>query len=290
MESSLTGNYSVGRRIWRIVYPPLLFIAISVFVMATSIVVVFVSASLSEITGEMAVLDWDTITNEVLLALSKYAMHIQLITGIVSLAVFIPVWIKTSKSNTKYINEDPAAISMKVIGLFAALNILQVVLFTVTDIMQYFPSYEDIIDLLMTDSIVLQILAVGVVAPVIEELVFRGILLSRMNWLPAWLSVLIQGILFGLVHLNLFQGLYAFVAGILLGLVYLKFRSIIIVIIGHMAYNLASILLAEFASEDVAGVVLISSIIVLPACAYMIIKHDKAQPLESDVWALDSEL
>jgi len=235
MYYSQTGNYSSARRIWRIIYPPLLFIAISIFVIVIAVLAIFVSTSLIGAAGSPAEFDWDTITTEVFQILGEYALHIQVITNLIGLAVFLPMWLRTRKSNEPFKNNDPAIIGLLTVGLFAAFNIAQMVLFTVTDIVKYFPSYEGVTDLIVSDSVALMILAVGIIAPITEELVFRGILISRMKWLPVWATVLIQGVLFGAVHLNLFQGMYAFVAGILLGLVYVKFRSIIIVIFGHMA-------------------------------------------------------
>jgi len=79
--------------------------------------------------------------------------------------------------------------------------------------------------------------------------------------------------------LNVFQGLYAFVAGLLLGMVYVKFKSILLTIGGHMAYNLVSVFLGEFASDAAAGIVVVLSIVVLPVCAIWLIKFKKARKL-----------
>ena len=57
-------------------------------------------------------------------------------------------------------------------------------------------------------NIFLTILVVGIVAPFAEELLFRGIIyktLSKSMSIPA--VIIIQGVLFGVYHMNLVQGI-----------------------------------------------------------------------------------
>ena len=50
--------------------------------------------------------------------------------------------------------------------------------------------------------------------------------------------ILISGILFGVMHLNLVQGIYASVLGFFLGYLRYKYRSISITIVTHILFNL----------------------------------------------------
>jgi len=175
---------------------------------------------------------------------------IALLTNIAGLAVFIPMWVITRRDIEQYRNDNLIVDALLVAGFFAGFNIMQMFVFSVTDVVKYFPAYDDLNEFFTGGSFLTQVLAIGVIAPVIEELVFRGILINRMKWLPVWASVLIQAALFGVAHLNLFQGLYAFIAGILLGFIYVKYRSIFLVIIGHMSYNLVSVFMGEYLNED----------------------------------------
>ena len=270
-------SYSVPRRIWRILYPPLIFIAVQIIVMGVAGIIVGVSFAMKGATAEMITNDTSAFMEEILRFATEHSVLILLISDIICYFIFLPMWLRTRDQLEPYKNSKPGAVGLLVIGLFAAFNIVQMIIFTLIDISRYFPSYGEVTELLVTDSFILQILTVGIAAPVVEELVFRGIVMNRMmKWMPVWVSVLIQGLLFGLVHLNIFQGMYAFVAGILLGMVYVKFRSIIIVMVGHMAYNMTSILLVEFTSETVAGAVVVLSLVVLPVCAIFTIRRRKA--------------
>ncbi len=79
---------------------------------------------------------------------------------------------------------------------------------------------------------------VVVVAPVIEELIFRGIILNglRKNY-PAITAVFISALLFSLFHLNPWQMPATFVLGLLLGWIVLRTRNILLAIIGHAMNN-----------------------------------------------------
>ena len=89
------------------------------------------------------------------------------------------------------------------------------------------------------------IAAVVLVAPVVEELFYRGIilrgLLSRYSRLNA---LLLSSLIFGAAHLNLYQFVGAGLAGLLLGWLYIHFRSTLPGMFFHAIYNGASMLIA----------------------------------------------
>ena len=79
-----------------------------------------------------------------------------------------------------------------------------------------------------------------ILAPVFEEFLFRGVLLRGIlfkGFSPAY-AVVISSALFALVHLNMLQGVHAFLLGALLGGIYLKTGNFTIVVLGHMVSNL----------------------------------------------------
>ncbi len=77
-----------------------------------------------------------------------------------------------------------------------------------------------------------------VAAPVLEEILFRGIILEGYlkNYKP-WTAILVSAFLFGLIHLNLAQGVSAFISGILFGWIYWRTRSILLGILLHFINN-----------------------------------------------------
>ena len=79
---------------------------------------------------------------------------------------------------------------------------------------------------------------VSIVAPVVEELIFRGIILQglRRNYSP-FMAIFASALLFALFHLNPWQIQATFMLGLLLGWIMLRTNNILLAIIGHSINN-----------------------------------------------------
>lgn len=86
----------------------------------------------------------------------------------------------------------------------------------------------------------LTILIVGIIAPIVEELVFRKLLIDRLIPYGEVISILLSGIIFGIFHGNLQQCFFAAALGVFFGFIYVKTRKIHYTIFLHMAVNLYS--------------------------------------------------
>ena len=84
-------------------------------------------------------------------------------------------------------------------------------------------------------------LALGILAPVAEELVFRGAILRSLmayfNYRLPWIPIVISALLFGVVHGNVAQFANAFVMGLLLGWLYCRTHSIVLGVALHWVNN-----------------------------------------------------
>lgn len=90
--------------------------------------------------------------------------------------------------------------------------------------------YDDLSVMLLVYSILL--------APIVEELVFRGLVFRfARHAMPFWFANILQAALFGFVHLNLVQGIYAFAMGLFLGWVCHRGRGIKYSIPVHIVFN-----------------------------------------------------
>lgn len=86
-------------------------------------------------------------------------------------------------------------------------------------------------------------------APVSEELIFRGVTMRQAKKaLPFWGANLLQALLFGIYHMNMVQGIYAFCLGLILGYVCEKGGSIYYSILLHMLFNFWGSMLSQFCS------------------------------------------
>ena len=93
--------------------------------------------------------------------------------------------------------------------------------------------------------------AVGILAPLAEEVVFRGAILRTLLGIMSkknhWVAIMISAAIFGIVHANLAQFINALLMGLILGWMYYRTGSLVPGILLHwvnntMAYVLANIM------------------------------------------------
>ena len=94
------------------------------------------------------------------------------------------------------------------------------------------------------DALWLRILIMVILAPIIEEYIFRKQLIDRMNVYGEGLAVVTSALMFGLFHGNLSQLFYAFALGLVLGYVYLKTGRLRYSVGLHMLINFLGSVLA----------------------------------------------
>lgn len=84
-------------------------------------------------------------------------------------------------------------------------------------------------------------------APISEELIFRGVTLRvAQRAFPFWIANIIQAFFFGAFHMNMLQGCYTFILGLFLGYICEKGGSIYHVILFHFLFNLWGTMAAEW--------------------------------------------
>ncbi len=94
------------------------------------------------------------------------------------------------------------------------------------------------LNLVAGKSILASVLLLCIVAPLTEELLFRGLLLGGfLKNYSLKKSILVSSLLFGLFHLNPWQFFSAFFIGILLGWVYYRTGNLLYSILLHAFFN-----------------------------------------------------
>ena len=76
-----------------------------------------------------------------------------------------------------------------------------------------------------------------IVGPIVEELIFRKLLIDRLSIYSDKVAIIFSAVAFGLMHGNLYQFFYAALLGGLLGYVYTLTRDVKYTIYMHMAIN-----------------------------------------------------
>lgn len=83
------------------------------------------------------------------------------------------------------------------------------------------------------------LIVVWLFGPVVEELCFRGLVYNRLlsSGMKIVMAVIVQGLFFGVFHMNLLQTIYAFVLGTAIGFFYERYKSILVSISCHVLFN-----------------------------------------------------
>ena len=165
------------------------------------------------------------------------------LTSIISFGVAILIGFKKTKRKFndvfKFNNVSPyfwIATTIFMIGLVFVVSELDNLLNFILPMPDFF---HDIFETLMTDQIfVFAIIIMGIIPAFTEELFFRGLVLDGFvkNYSKKK-AILISALLFGLVHLNPWQFLGAFIIGIFAAWICINTNSIILCIYVHLFNN-----------------------------------------------------
>ncbi len=103
---------------------------------------------------------------------------------------------------------------------------------------QWFTSYNAAMENLDIRTSLVTIVYALLIAPIAEECIFRGVLMSILSQDGGfWLANTVQAFCFGVYHMNPVQGVYAFLMGMILGYVYRYGKGLPAAICFHMAFN-----------------------------------------------------
>jgi len=279
------------KNIWKIICYPLMYLGVQIVVSFIYIFAVGIAFAVKHIFdnaisgGDLMFGSFDNFDNIEELIMSWVDIRIPVILS--SVICFLIVWLIIRKQwkADKFWSAGNLRISppLLCISLGAALNVLTICILSMIPIAQQPQPFDDIIG----NNFIIDFIMVALLAPVVEEIIFRGIVQKRLTkMMNARSAVFLQALIFGIVHLNLLQGVYAFVLGMIIGYIYHWFDSIWVAVILHIAFNGTSIALFYiFGDSDInlfyflaiAAVVFIFSMASLVAMAERVKKHEERE-------------
>lgn len=133
-----------------------------------------------------------------------------------------PVWNQQKNLNLSVL------LKLAVLGIFVQFAIsflLNLVYIVRPDLMQ---NYTKVMESLGSGNPSLfSVFYVVITAPIVEEMLMRGLCLVILRKeFPFWVANIIQAFYFGMIHLNLVQGIYAFLLGMVLGAVVKRYGTL----------------------------------------------------------------
>jgi membrane protease YdiL (CAAX protease family) len=142
-----------------------------------------------------------------------------------------------------------------------------------------------------SDQGLLMFIALVIAAPILEELIFRGIMLDGLLRIYSpTKAVIVSSLLFGLIHLNPAQFVGGALVGGFMGWVYVHTRSVMATILIHAAFNLTAFTESYFIdveeaidmsyAEVLGGttnyvLVVLGSVVVTLGCVFLLDKEFK---------------
>jgi membrane protease YdiL (CAAX protease family) len=129
---------------------------------------------------------------------------------------------------------------------------------------QYSDSYQQVAGTQYSVSLPVGILIYGILTPFTEELLFRGVMYSRLRkYFPMPLAVMLCGLIFGCYHGNLIQILYASLMGFALAFLYEDYGLLRAPVLFHCSANGIVYILSKSSSFGFGGGAMFCGLVLL---------------------------
>ncbi len=252
-----------------------------VYLLVQVIVSMIFSVSIStKMTMEMMAtgeeLDVMALTEQVTAAVMDQAMLMTFISGIAVLLIYWVIFLIRKKKLTAevMIRPIPTKGILPIVLLAVTFNVITSVLIGLAPWPQsWMDSY------MMNSSVIDNSLAAWLtavlMAPVLEEVVFRGLMYTRLKkGMPIVAAAILTSLAFGTMHGTIIWAIYTFIFSLVLIWVFEKFHSLTANILLHMAYNLSGMALSLIPEEAGAVVwgLFVASIVLVVVAYRMILK------------------
>lgn len=176
-----------------------------------------------------------------------------MVAQIIAAAVTIPLMYFASYKPTQEAFSGKPHIS-KELGI----NIIYIVVITLlislalnniismTPLVQMSGGYAQANENFYGSTLMLELIGSAILSPIMEELVFRGIVFGNLRkTMSTGTAIFLSAFLFGIVHFNIVQFIYAFLLGIVLALFMYKSGHMYAAMVGHIAANAFAVLRTE---------------------------------------------
>lgn len=131
-------------------------------------------------------------------------------------------------------------------GIMACLSIALNNLISMSPLVEISKEFQNASSAFYGSSMAMELIGSAFVTPVLEEVLHRGIVYKRLRqWMGFYPSVLVSALIFGALHFNVVQFLYAFLLGIVLAVFVEKTGYVYPAVIAHMTANAIAVIRTE---------------------------------------------
>lgn len=213
--------------------------------------------------------------------LSAHVMdNLMLITLISNAVTLLVYWIRFAVRKKKFAKEvelKPVEVKRLLPVVIGAMGFNVIV----TVVINFFPWPEGWMDAYMTNSAsidgsLISWISAVIMAPVVEEILFRGLIYTRLKkGMPTIVAAILASLVFGLVHGTIIWVIYAFVLGMVMTWVFERYQSLAANIIFHLAFNAMGLVFTVI-PESAEVLVWVLFVAAIPVCVFAVKKVLKA--------------
>ena len=141
--------------------------------------------------------------------------------------------------------------------------------------------YNEVLGMALSGNEIVAFITVVILAPVAEELAFRGIIFRMLEKnCPLVAAILLQAVLFGVYHMNIMQGIYVLPLAIVLGYVAYRTKSVYPCIFMHMINNFMPTLLSGLPESTPTLPIAAVIIVICAGLLYLLTRGTKTQNVQ----------
>lgn len=179
--------------------------------------------------------------------LYENSLWIMTISGIITILIYVLIIKLRKKKIRERLDLTPVAFKKlwPVLPLGLTLNLLTSYTIDILPIPEsLLADYMESASILDDGSFISMIISVVIMAPLLEEVLMRGLIMrSLQSSMPVALALILQSVIFGLLHGQIIWIGYASVLGLILGVLKLRYQSLYACILLHFAYNASSLII-----------------------------------------------
>ena len=267
MKKDYTKKYHFKKDhlIWSTLWPSLLYLGLSISI---SIIGVIIAAIFLTIKN----MDINELTKS-----GTFILSLTLITQILTIAICLPIFLYNREHYYPKPKSKPTFlfIILAILFFICVTTPFNLLLSSINDNIDSTTGVDIVNQIFESAPLFLTIISGAILAPITEELMLRGLTLNKLlSKKSALVSILITSILFGILHFNIIQGLFAIIAGICLAYIYLKTKSLSVCIICHIVNNLIATIELYFTDKTNIIISIILFVIAIVPTYYFINKKE----------------
>lgn len=241
---------TVGYKIWQIVYP------IAMYYVVSSMVYFVLGLFLGN-------------------AEETYMLR-QLVCSAITIPVVLSYYMQDKKAESIVYGEKKFILNTKQAGNIlialltgAAFGVALNNVLAMTPLMQVSVGFQEANRQFFGGQMIFELIGSCLLVPIAEELLFRGVVYKRLRLLTGlWPALIGSALIFGVVHFNMVQFLYAGILGLLLAFLYEKTGWLYTAILAHIAANLMAVIRQEtgwlaFAYEPTVAGIFVTALVAL---------------------------